>query len=856
MQDDQDSIETVSIDDAAVDSSHPISASSSQQDQCKPLVSPRKRRCTISFRLIVATLSFCLALACALPIWISSEIILRSSTSAQITKQLLESVDGLLGATNDTFAQVERIVKEVCYEAQVTGGQLMVDADMVKNMYLRMLTHQYGTIAGGIKFQYETLNSVGVFQVSTDTDASISNPSLIVLARAYDNATAYTCNFMDKLGTIGADVPCVVVVDQLVANDSVLSQVQLDHLFVSRNPLWTDSYYDPNMQAMAVTYNLPCEMYPGFRGKALVTCYMVLFVFRSYLRELMSRYDNSSMAYIMNLDGQVLGADVPEAMLDKWKGGIFDVQIEPIYAWYLTNETRISQTYQVVLDMVAENPSDAFGASTSVKLDGWGDNLVAYGRVRENTSTINYIVVVVISANERDRTLIRQTENNIIILSVCLIGVAVAIVFIVSRLKKMERLSRILGSYSKYLLMGEEEEKDGIGMGESAVTPHSSVASLWSSSHPPHVKIDVESSGSSASSREMWSKPQKLACGPGSANNKKKMCAYVSQTMRSLRGCVFDSSPKEEAVSAQEQDLVNDAMDSMLTEVGELGSAITTQNRLIDLTKKTTSPAFLRDCMSNKDHCGLYSKRRVLTSMFVDMKNFSSVVEEFGQMEDGKFVVSVINILFQQIVNDIKHFLSYKMNTIGDALFLTFGVPFGSDKMHARHAVLAAIVIHRYSISRANANPYIVKQRKYLKPAGDALRVRIGISTGSGSVGNIGMENSFKQDVIGQVVNESARAEAVRVAKLHPEDPRYQNGYIADDNLVCVMSAATYEQAFAGVSAAQSAYFETIGNNLLDDRIVMIYCPNTRVKHMKPMNVYAVVDLVPYPALPPSENDP
>ncbi|MEW7281262.1 adenylate/guanylate cyclase domain-containing protein [Aquimarina sp. 2201CG1-2-11] len=138
---------------------------------------------------------------------------------------------------------------------------------------------------------------------------------------------------------------------------------------------------------------------------------------------------------------------------------------------------------------------------------------------------------------------------------------------------------------------------------------------------------------------------------------------------------------------------------------------------------------------------GKYSKCSVL---FSDIRNFTSLTEEFGAIQ----IVELLNKYFEAMIGAVYKYNGILDKYIGDAIMSVFGVPYAniSDTKNAVGCALDMFDI------LAGLNQQNIKL--------PLLNIGIGISTGNVVSGNIGSEKRFEYTVIGDSVNLAARLES------------------------------------------------------------------------------------------------
>ena len=133
---------------------------------------------------------------------------------------------------------------------------------------------------------------------------------------------------------------------------------------------------------------------------------------------------------------------------------------------------------------------------------------------------------------------------------------------------------------------------------------------------------------------------------------------------------------------------------------------------------------------------------REATVLFADMAGFTEMTERAGAAR----TVEILNAYFDEATRIIGAHNGVVTQFQGDAVLATFNVPL-EDAGHARNAFAAACGILE-----------CVAGREF---AGERIRVRIGINTGSLVAGNVGGGGRQSYTVHGDTVNLAARLEAL-----------------------------------------------------------------------------------------------
>ncbi len=133
---------------------------------------------------------------------------------------------------------------------------------------------------------------------------------------------------------------------------------------------------------------------------------------------------------------------------------------------------------------------------------------------------------------------------------------------------------------------------------------------------------------------------------------------------------------------------------------------------------------------------------REATVLFADIAGFTGMTERAGAVR----TVEILNAYFDEVTQIISAHNGIVTQFQGDAVLATFNVPL-EDPGHAANAFAAALAILA-----------CVAEREF---AGERIRVRIGINTGSLVAGNVGGGGRQSYTVHGDAVNLAARLEAL-----------------------------------------------------------------------------------------------
>lgn len=164
------------------------------------------------------------------------------------------------------------------------------------------------------------------------------------------------------------------------------------------------------------------------------------------------------------------------------------------------------------------------------------------------------------------------------------------------------------------------------------------------------------------------------------------------------------------------------------------------------LLSRYVSPEVARKLAQGGQELDLGGRRREITVLFLDIRDFTSISE----VKSPEEVVRILNLLFK-IVNKVIFDHGGTLDKyIGDAVMAVFNAPLDM-KNHENKAVQVAIEIQRCIAAQGE---------EFVRLYGVEIGVGIGINSGEAVVGNIGTEERTDYTAIGDVVNIAARLEA------------------------------------------------------------------------------------------------
>jgi len=165
------------------------------------------------------------------------------------------------------------------------------------------------------------------------------------------------------------------------------------------------------------------------------------------------------------------------------------------------------------------------------------------------------------------------------------------------------------------------------------------------------------------------------------------------------------------------------------------------------------SPDLVQKLTDQPDRLQLGGEVKTMTFLFCDIRGFTPISELFNDDPEG------LTKLINNFLTPMTDIILKKGGTIdkymGDCIMAFWNAPL-DDANHARHAVEAAIEMHKELI---NVNNQLKQQAEESGRDHIPIRVGIGINTGKCVVGNMGSDQRFDYSVLGDAVNLAARLE-------------------------------------------------------------------------------------------------
>ena len=184
---------------------------------------------------------------------------------------------------------------------------------------------------------------------------------------------------------------------------------------------------------------------------------------------------------------------------------------------------------------------------------------------------------------------------------------------------------------------------------------------------------------------------------------------------------------------------------SRLLEIDEASKAFNAMTAVLGWFETYVPRALVRRLLAQGDRTAVISEERPVTVLFTDIRRFTALAQSMSAAEMAAF----LNHHFSLIAGCVEAEDGTVDKYIGDSMMAFWGAP-AADVDHVQRACRAALAIRR---AIAHDNERRARQGE------PALRMGIGVHTGSAIVGNIGAPGRINYTLIGDTVNIAQRLE-------------------------------------------------------------------------------------------------
>ncbi|MEW6040639.1 MAG: adenylate/guanylate cyclase domain-containing protein, partial [Elusimicrobiota bacterium] len=198
-------------------------------------------------------------------------------------------------------------------------------------------------------------------------------------------------------------------------------------------------------------------------------------------------------------------------------------------------------------------------------------------------------------------------------------------------------------------------------------------------------------------------------------------------------------------------DFLKPGLSIILSFSGVMGYRLLTEEKEKRWIKKTfsyyLSPTVIDELAGNPDKLRLGGERKILTVLFSDIRNFTTISEKLNPEE----VVGILNEYLSAMTDIVFKHSGTLDKFIGDAIMAFWGAPIYSED-HAEKAVECALEM----IDKLKE-----LQEEWKRQNKPIIDIGIGINTGEMVVGNLGSHQRMDYTVIGDNVNLGSRLEGL-----------------------------------------------------------------------------------------------
>ena len=188
-------------------------------------------------------------------------------------------------------------------------------------------------------------------------------------------------------------------------------------------------------------------------------------------------------------------------------------------------------------------------------------------------------------------------------------------------------------------------------------------------------------------------------------------------------------------------------LQSPITEIQDMSNTMNSMKKALSSFKKYVPSEIVKELVKDKNEAKLEAEASVITILFTDIKDFSTISEE----ANPHLLVNQLAEYFDAIAKIIHNHNGTIDKYIGDSVMAFWGAPH-PDENQARNACLASLEIQQ-TLHKLNM--------KWISQGKEAFITRIGINTGVSFIGNFGSSERFNYTAIGDSVNLANRLEGL-----------------------------------------------------------------------------------------------
>jgi adenylate cyclase len=168
----------------------------------------------------------------------------------------------------------------------------------------------------------------------------------------------------------------------------------------------------------------------------------------------------------------------------------------------------------------------------------------------------------------------------------------------------------------------------------------------------------------------------------------------------------------------------------------------------MDIFSRFVSREVAQEMWEQRGRLSLSGERRVVTVIFTDIRNFTSLAEHAPSGE----VVEWLNDYFGRMNEVITRFGGHINKFIGDGLMIVFGAPVDRGRGQEAQAAVDCGLSMLESVRRMN--------KEWEGTGRPEIRIGVGINSGEATCGVVGAKQRLEYTIVGDTVNLASRLES------------------------------------------------------------------------------------------------
>jgi class 3 adenylate cyclase/CHASE2 domain-containing sensor protein len=172
------------------------------------------------------------------------------------------------------------------------------------------------------------------------------------------------------------------------------------------------------------------------------------------------------------------------------------------------------------------------------------------------------------------------------------------------------------------------------------------------------------------------------------------------------------------------------------------------REQVMDIFSRFVSPEVAARMWQQRGHLSLSGERRVVTVIFTDIRNFTTLSEPVSSAT----VVEWLNDYFGRMHAVVVSYGGHINKFIGDGLMIAFGAPIDRGVQQEARAAVDCGLAMLAAVERMN--------EEWANSGRPVIKIGVGIHTGEATCGVVGAERRLEYTLIGDTVNLASRLES------------------------------------------------------------------------------------------------